>query len=403
MDKPRISEQIESWTADVNPLPERNRNALLANFANARGSAPGIAVESARPPLADSQLWALRSDAALPSPMVYVRHSHPSPEGGAELIQVWGVSDEISFASARDVVVEEAVSPVGFGLMIETWNEFEIRPDLLSHCVGSIPGLTLSTDGITTVPPIRWPGDSRIEFQSSERRRYRIARRLTGSNASQILVDRVIAMPIRAGLPLSTIDAPMGRDRLAAAAGATITATLKIYKPLLVHPSLRVILLVWADGTVGIAADSSAPNFAAQFLSPDDALIPMDASTVDSIRIWKLPATHAHWLEGFEGVFKTENGLVLVTVMPGCDVETTPALAQVSDYAARFEANGSCLPELLQAVSECQDRVLQFLLEEDVKRVIRMDKSHPSWPRVYDLISRLGTSNIKQWAREQNK
>lgn len=402
---------VEKWTEGtegrLSDVRRQKRRAKLSKFAGVDAYMP---LRMERPAVAEGQIWSLVESAGLPNLLVYVTCESRADEA-AGLIHVHGVSHRIQFATPKDITIRESFSPFGFDFMIESWNTLDLSPRLLAHCMGSVPAdyarLTreiaagrLSADA----QPLRWPGDPRIDFQREELRRYSLARRLTRHNTDKLISAVVTDFPVNRLSKSAAVHESSNVLRMAAKAGATITALLNVYKPVLTHPALRVALVVWADGTVGIAAESPDPAFSAEFTTHDDMLLPVESCYSDkNIRIWKVVDVKAPLQEGFDGIFHVNAGLTTVTLQPGISASQDPRINTFADHAASFEAGGARLPDLLHLVSACEDRILQVLLEDDVKRVIRLDKSHPSWPKVHALLKEYGTSKLRRWADEQNR
>lgn len=399
---------IEAMTARTGWLSDERKIDTLIRFAPLCGSAPDLAFDRAQPRLAEGQIWALTENAGLPNHLIYLHAVTDSQ------LSVYGVSDKESFACPKDFIVDDLSSPLEFGLMVETWNSFLISPKILDHCVGSLmldqilsirnlPTIEVDNADASHPRPIRWPGDPRIEFQSSERRRYRLARQLSKFNADRMILSVTVGIPTVK--PISTPAAEESPEILCMAAktGMAGRATLKIYRPVLENRTLRMALVIWADGSIGMTADTSDPEFAAEFSTQDGILIPVETFSSDQpFRIWKVASAESVRQNGVEGVFRLASGLVAVSLRPGLDFGADPTIKKFRDYVQRFEAGGSCFREILTTVSHCKDRILRYLLEEDVKTVVRLDKHHPSWPHVYSLIRATGSPNLYQWANKRN-
>lgn len=381
-------------------MPARRKKRILARHARAFGSGPEISIESGRVVPEEGQIWALTDHAGMPNRLIYILG------GSGHRLSSFGISDEPAFASSADFILNHMSSPVGFALVIEPWNSLEIAPRLLDHWVG-----TLCREDIQAVrnmaagrtsghDPIRWPGDPRIEFQAAERRRYAPARRVSLFDVEKLIHEVTVQIPAAGNLDLET-EEPSGRLRMAAKTVLSPSAVLRLYRQVLNTSALRVAVAVWADDSIGIATETNDSAFTAVFTSLDGTPLTVEpVSNGGSFRLWKIIPSPALRQEGFEVIFHVIEGLMTLVLRPGDFGGQEPTVQEFGRHLQRFSAGGAGLPQMLRLISDCRDGTLRYLFEEEVKRIVRLGRHHPSWRYVFTLIRASGSENLWKWARQ---
>lgn len=121
------------------------------------------------------QIWRVASDAVGPRRLTLLLEVDVT----TGLLTVALLSPQIEMASDRDAILSREESPLGYPVMVETWNQFPVLPIQLVRCFGSIRMelvtaikrlglLGVAGQGLELGTPLAGEDDPRADFQIEE-------------------------------------------------------------------------------------------------------------------------------------------------------------------------------------------------------------------------------------------
>ncbi len=355
--------------------------------------------------IASGQIWrlaALKDYAAdITPPFVLVL------EGSSIQARVAPLSSDVEQAAADDFRIGCKESPMNVEQLVSLWAKTAVDAKFLETCFGTIHAellrqvLSLDSLGKDAVyagkiqkfrigPDILLDHDRRIPWRAS----------IQNLMALYHAQDKIRVFPF--GRTVYAPVRPKELEVLAAQTAAPAGMSVASYQSRLLKEGLRVSVIEYGDGSLAVGACAAKGGLTAVFQDDAGHAVDTDIRQAGGIHIWRIRSKEA-CTAGFTGTFEIGGAGVSQQFMPISDTAAPESLEQFDALTREFEYAGGGVEEMLALIASTDDLILRHLLEEQFKETVCLDKSHPAWNAVWQMIQKSGTKSLKQWADDRNR
>ena len=392
--------------------------------------------EDARPGFRAGQIWALTEAAGLPNPVVCLLGK--SESGSWSVLNV-ADRDVLRMASDRDLVLTPDESGLSFTAMMETWNRAEIPQSFLSHCMGTVSDTILFTlkkmanlpsDAVYSGspvgrvgPPIRYPGDPRIEFQKKERlfpQQDQVLELAATTDSPAVMeISREesdeISRKVGGGILTSVFEFisdllctpavqpfPVYQEYSVAAATRPERRVRGIdHRMVSDDHELAIGLVLWDDGGLSVIVSGKDVDFdRAEFFSERETIKWSFKYEGESAAMYDFSSALLRATGKFHIALQVAGGKITVDCRPAdggkeCKVPAEPVLV-FEGFLTKFRKSGSDLAAVIGMIEKETDPVLHFFMEQMLLNVLN-SAADKSIYRSYAGELKRSTTRLATW------